>query len=274
MALIVVTGKGGVGKSTLTATLVRLLQAEGRMDFTVVDADPVGALTMLLGAPDRPTITEAYNNSGKVQAFPAEGEKSGMSFEAHVKPLMAPLKGGGHLVSMGHHREESCFCRINGLTRAAIQLILNRYPLVLMDNEAGLEHLTRGTGRHAARLIMMADQSRASLKVAQDILETARELNREGAERLKGTAHLGVRSGNGATEAHRHVLRTIARDLSLPSPVFLPFDAHISMAQMAGDPLLEFSDALPFYQAVKAWVDTERFLDVRVPTPRQYVAAD
>jgi CO dehydrogenase maturation factor len=260
--LILVAGKGGVGKTTLMGTLVRWLQSQGR-DFAVVDADPVGGLARLLDAPERPTIVEAFDEPAAEDVLHPDQ----LTWAEHVQRLLAPLPGGGALLRMGHHRHEGCFCRINALTRTALQLLAMQFPLMLLDNEAGLEHLTRGLGRgrQATRLILVSDWSRAGLQVAGEALETVRALNSEGVA-LQGSVHLVIRGPDQSREAISQgfaELRRQVQGLELPAPRFLPYDGRIVAVQFKGEPLPLWAptDSNPlFYRAVAELVKTDHIV--------------
>jgi CO dehydrogenase maturation factor len=230
--LVAIAGKGGVGKTTLTAAWVRLLQSKSARNFCVVDADPVGVLGALLGAETRPSVAQIAEQSAVVnEAFAARSV------------ALAPMPGGGQLLRMGYPSSAGCFCRVNGLTRLLIAQIVTRFPLVLMDNEAGLEHAARGTSDAIDRLVLVGDRSRASLDVARAALETARALGR-----LNGAAYLVVRANE--TE----LIQTAAREMGLPEPYFIPDDPGIAQAQMNGEPLPAFTAAMPLFGAVEAWL--------------------
>ena len=237
--LIAIAGKGGVGKTTLTAALTRLLQSWGAKNFCVVDADPVGVLGRLLGAENRPSVAQMAD----------QFEKMGAAF---YDGLLVPLPEGGHLLRMGYPRNAGCFCRVNGLTKLVIAYVRDRFPIVLMDNEAGLEHVTRGTSEGVDRLILVADESRAAMEVARETLETARAVGQ-----LRGQAYLAVRGGSAAK---RGAIACAAEEMGLPNPHWLPNDERIAEAQMTGEPLPAFSEGIALYRAVSELAKTSILL--------------
>lgn len=243
--LIITAGKGGVGKTTLIGALSRILQGQGAQ-FAVIDADPVGRLGQLLGAEDRPTVAQMVDaNIGEVQ----------------LDTLLAPLSSGGALMRMGHHQHSGCFCRVNSLTRVILDNVLARFPLTLMDNEAGLEHVTRGLSAGATRLILVADESRAALEVARDTLETIRALKEAGQEHLRGTSHLVIRT-NAVESSPRHdQLVQAAHELGLPRPRLIPNSPTIAYAQMSGSRLPTFGNGELLYQAVEQWAKADGILN-------------
>ena len=227
--LIAIAGKGGVGKTTLTAALTRLLQSMGAKNFCVVDADPVGVLGRLLGAENRPSVAQSAD------------QFKGMDTQFY-DGLLAPLPEGGHLLRMGYPKSLGCFCRVNGLTKLVIAHVRDRFPIVVMDNEAGLEHVTRGTSEGVDQLILVADESRAALEVVRETLETARAIGQ-----LRGQAYLVVRGGSAAK---RGAIARAAEEMGLPNSHWLPNDERIADAQMTGEPLPAFSEEIALYRAV------------------------
>ncbi len=252
MAVVVVAGKGGVGKSTVVAGLARILQARGA-EFAVVDADPVGQLGALLGLPEPQSLAEVLGTGNL--------DEEGFALD-DVASLLGPLPDGGRLLTMGHAREEGCFCRTNAVTRAVLVRVLAHTPLVLVDSEAGVEHVTRGTGRHATRLVLMADEGRAAFSVAADILATVRQLNREGHRRLRGTVHLGVYA---RTDGARKTVVETATRCRLPRPAFVPHSGSLAAASLLGAPVPRYHPDDPFYRALGGWVDRDQLLEVGGP---------
>jgi CO dehydrogenase maturation factor len=231
--MIIVAGKGGTGKSTFSAALARVFQEAGE-PFAMVDADPSGTLCDLL-AVEAPAVAQELDEDADITRDDLEA-------------LLTPIPQGGVMLRMGHHLHEGCFCRINAMTRALMTLLVNRYSRVIMDNEAGLEHITRGAGV-SGHLVLMGDESLASLRVARDVLDTIRALG-DGRPLVQGVGHLLVRAQE--DDGVRGVLVQKAADLGLPEPVFLPSDAEIARVQLMGDPFPQRSD---FIAAVGRWAD-------------------
>lgn len=254
--LVIATGKGGVGKSTLVGILARYLQQQQRK-FCLVDADPVGRVGDLLDAPKTTNIADL--------AYAPAGSTAEDWINAQLAALLVSLPNGGDFLRMGHPVTEGCFCRVNTLTKATINLLVMKYPIVLVDNEAGVEHLTRGVGRYVSRMVLVADGSQAALTVAGDALSTVRALNTDG-QRLQGSAHLLVREPAYSNADWQALIQRRAGELQLPAPVMLPNDAQVAMQQMLGHPLPGYNGelrGLPLYQAVQAWVETTRLFEVK-----------
>ena len=255
MALIVVAGKGGVGKTTVSVGLARMLQVQ-ETDFLFIDADPVGQTQRLLEARPGQTVAEAADSLGDSEGLVSEGLKY-----ADVQRLIHPLPDGGHVLSMGHVTTPGCFCRLNALTGAVIGMAVRRFGLVIMDAEAGLEHITRGTGCHATRLLLICDESRVAFDVAADILKTVRALGENGHQRLNGTVHLGVFLRESGT---RGAVNGVAASLQLPQPRFLPYSRQIAVSNLVGLSFPKYNADDPFFDGLFGWVVADGLL---VPAP-------
>jgi CO dehydrogenase maturation factor len=240
--------------------LTRYLQAQEHK-FAVVDADPVGMLGQMLAAPAGTTIAELAERP------PEDNPAAQTDWAAQqLTELLAPLPAGGQLVRMGHPVHNGCFCRVNALAQATINTLVARFPVVLVDNEAGVEHLTRGVGRYVTRLVLLSDTSRAGLQVAGDALRTVRALNTVYDNRLRGTAHLLVRLPATFKDAAREIIQQRVQAQNLPRPRFLPDDPRIAQAHFLGTPLPIYNGGeewSPLYRAVDNWVQTEDLLTVQ-----------
>lgn len=185
---LAVTGKGGVGKTTLTATLARLYAAEGNAVYAI-DADPSSNLALALGFPPalaaritpisqlKPLLEERAADApvrfvdGALQIMPEVGDLSDEYAVAHngVRLLkMGTIPAGG----------SGCACAINSATRALLHhLLLEEGDVLLMDMVAGVEHLGRATADAVDALLVVVEPGRASLEVARDIRQLAADIN-------------------------------------------------------------------------------------------------
>lgn len=176
--VIAVAGKGGSGKTTTAALIVRLLAAKRTKTILAVDADPNSNLAELLGVKIEKTIGEALD---RIAANPA-GVPQGMSKERFIEYEVqtAITEGDGFdLLTMGKPEGPGCYCYVNNVLRNMMAKLLNDYDYVIIDNEAGLEHLSRRTTRVANALLIISDPTMVGLKAAQRISRLASELRIE-----------------------------------------------------------------------------------------------
>ena len=176
---IAITGKGGVGKTTLSGLLARLYAAEGRK-VLAVDADPDANLASALGiSPEAakkavPLAEQADMIEERTGARPGSSAKV-FSINPKVDDIPETYSvqhEGVRLLVVGKSREagSGCFCPENTLLRRLIShLILRRDEVVILDMEAGIEHLTRGTAGSVDAFIVVVEPGQRSLQTARQI---------------------------------------------------------------------------------------------------------
>lgn len=183
---LAITGKGGVGKTTLTACLALLFRRDGAR-VIAVDADPDSNLAATLGFPDPAGIVSL----GEMKDLIAErtGAEGGYGGFFKLNPKVddipddyAPEHRGIKLLVMGGARKGGggCVCPESAFLRALMAHVLfHRDDVVLMDMEAGIEHLSRGTSRGVDALIAVVEPGRRSFETVGRIRQLARDLGIE-----------------------------------------------------------------------------------------------
>lgn len=170
---IAVSGKGGTGKTTLCGMLVKYLLDTGKNPILAVDADSNSNLNEVLGVEVRSTIGEA-------RELMREDVPTGMAketwFEYKVNEALIEATGYDLLV-MGRPEGPGCYCAANTLARKYIDILSHNYRYVVIDNEAGMEHLSRLTTQNVELLIIISDPSNRGVITAGRIRDLVRELN-------------------------------------------------------------------------------------------------
>lgn len=139
--IVAVTGKGGVGKSTMAACLIRSAIEGGLAPVLAVDADPNSTLAPMLGQKVMATISEIRDEVLKEKAN-VTGISKERILEMKLQECMVEAKGFD-LLTMGHPEGPTCYCYVNTLLRGALSTMRANYKMTLVDNEAGMEHLSR-----------------------------------------------------------------------------------------------------------------------------------
>ncbi len=173
---IAVAGKGGTGKTTISALLVRLLKEKKLGSILAVDADPNSNLGEALGVQINDTVGGILD---KIAVNP-ESVPQGMTKDRFLEYQVqsAVYEGQGFdLLSMGRPEGSGCYCYVNNVLRNVIGKLVNDYDYIVIDNEAGLEHLSRRTTRSADVLLAVSDATVVGLKAAGRIAEIVKELN-------------------------------------------------------------------------------------------------
>ena len=155
-----VAGKGGTGKTTLTGLLIRRLVEAQMSPILAIDADPASNLNTVLGLPLERTVGDVREEtSEKARANLLEAgiaKRDLLDYEINSSLVEGV---GVDLLAMGRPEGAGCYCAANNMLRAIIDSIAGGYPWVVIDNEAGLEHLSRRTTRDVDVLFIVSDAS-------------------------------------------------------------------------------------------------------------------
>lgn len=172
--VIAVAGKGGVGKTTICGMLVRYLVEEIKDGpVLAVDADPNSNLNELLGVPVRVTIGEARELMKKDVPI---GMTKNVWFEYKVHEAIIEGKGFDLLV-MGRPEGPGCYCAANSLAKESIDNLKANYAYVVVDNEAGMEHISRLVTQDIDQLYVVSDATPRGMLTAKRILGLIKELS-------------------------------------------------------------------------------------------------
>ncbi len=166
-------GKGGVGKTTISGMLIRyLVENQPRGALLAVDADPNANLNEVLGVGSYATIGEAREMMK--EAVPAGMTKeTWMELKVHESLVESE---GFDLLVMGRPEGQGCYCAANSLVKKYIEILKENYAYVVVDNEAGMEHMSRLVTQDVDHLFVVSDATSRGLMTAGRILELAGEL--------------------------------------------------------------------------------------------------
>lgn len=172
--VIAIAGKGGTGKTTIAALLVKLLKEKKAGSILAVDADPNSNLGEALGVKVKETIGQILDG---VAAHP-ESIPNGMSKDRFIEYRVQTTieEEGFDLLTMGRPEGPGCYCYVNNVLRDIVGKLIKGYDYVVIDNEAGLEHLSRRTNREAEVLLVISDITSMGLRSAKRIYELVKEL--------------------------------------------------------------------------------------------------
>ena len=165
MKQIAIAGKGGVGKTTFTALMLRhILKNKPNKTVLAVDADPNANLNEALGLEVENTISTMLEETKKPGAIPT-GMTKEMFIEYKLQHALVETKRYDLLV-MGNPQGSGCYCYPNDLLRKHLETLRDNYDYVTVDNEAGLEHLSRRIINTVHTLIVVSDASARSIRSA------------------------------------------------------------------------------------------------------------
>jgi len=173
---IVFAGKGGTGKSTLAALTVRYLKEKGLSPILAVDADPNFCLPELLKIPSFETLAEVREKA-------LQDKREGISLddwlELEINRIIEESEGFDLLV-MGRPEGSGCYCAINNILKRILQDLSKNYRYIVVDNEAGMEHISRGIVNKIDLLFVVGTQAKSSIEAALRINELIKQLDING----------------------------------------------------------------------------------------------
>jgi CO dehydrogenase maturation factor len=178
-SIIAITGKGGVGKTTVAGIVVRQLIARNRTPVLAVDADPNTCLDGALGVRVESTIGRIREESREIAA---RGLSAGISKQELLELKIAESlveADNFDLIAMGRCEGPGCYCYANNVLKAALTEIAYQYPFVVLDNEAGLENLSRRIVQKVDLFIVVSDPSQRGLETAARLHALAAEMQLE-----------------------------------------------------------------------------------------------
>ena len=169
---IAMAGKGGTGKTTIAGLLIRFLLERGMKPILAVDADANANLNEVLGLKVEATLGEA--REGIKDQVPT-GMTRDIYMEYKVEEALVESEGYD-LIVMGRPEGAGCYCHANTLLSQYMERLCGNYQVVVMDNEAGMEHISRLVARSADILLIVSDPTQRGIMAAKRIHDLAREL--------------------------------------------------------------------------------------------------
>ena len=242
--VVSISGKGGTGKTTLTALLLKWIIQNTEEITLVVDADPATNLPDVLGVDISRTVGQASKDIKdrieKGTLSPTIPKKD--ILEAQVFQTLIE-EDRFDILAMGRSEGEGCYCFVNNILTRILDTLTRNYSVTLLDMEAGLEHLSRRTDRDLDAMIVVTDPSKMGFETAKRIKELTEEV------------HIDVKDiylvGNRFPQGMEGLLKKAADDIGLELAGSVPVDENVMSFNMAGKPLLDVPDDSPAYKAVK-----------------------
>jgi len=241
---IALAGKGGTGKTTLAGFLVKYLVKHGKTPVLAVDADSNSNLNEVLGLAVDGTLGSAREDMKKGNV------PSGMTKDVFMSmKLEQAVVEAEHfdLVVMGRPEGAGCYCAANSLLTGFLEKLVGNYPYIVMDNEAGMEHISRLTTKNVNVLLLVSDPSRRGLQAALRIDELARDLNIG-----VGKSYLIINQAKEPPSAA--VLKMIA-DAGVELAGTVPADGTVYDFDTQGRPTIQMPESSPSVQAAFAIFD-------------------
>jgi CO dehydrogenase maturation factor len=249
---IALAGKGGVGKTTAAGMVIKYLAQNSGGSILAIDADPSSNLNMVLGLDLEWTvgdIREGMLDQVKetlMQGGAAMGSMpGGMSKRDYLNyEIQSSLAEGDRfdLIAMGRSEGPGCYCAVNHNLREVIDTISTNYRYVVIDNEAGMEHLSRRTTRDVDHLLIITDPTQRGIMAAERIAGFQKELNID-----IENVYLILNRVRGEIPTP---LQEKIDELDIPLIGTIPEDDVLTSFEFEGRPLIDLGDDSLVYQAV------------------------
>jgi len=249
---LALAGKGGVGKTTIAGMIISYLVRTKNGAILAIDADPSSNLNMVLGLDLDWTVGDIREDmlSQVKDSLTAGGAAmgalpGGVSKHQYLDyQIRSSLAEGDRfdLIAMGRSEGPGCYCAVNHNLREVVDAISKNYQYVVIDNEAGMEHLSRRTTRDVEHLLIVSDPTQRGIVTAERIASLRHELDIqvENAYLLLNRLHGELPSA----------LQSKISSLDIPYLGAVPADSQLTEFEFSGRPLVELGADSPVYKSV------------------------
>jgi CO dehydrogenase maturation factor len=241
---IALAGKGGVGKTTIAGLIIKYLVEMQPGAVLAIDADPSSNLNMVLGLDLDWTVGDIREDllSQVKQSLTAGGAAMGTVAGGSTKreyldyQIRSALSEGDRfdLIAMGQPEGQGCYCAVNHNLREVVDSISQNYRYVVIDNEAGMEHLSRRTTRAVQHLLIVSEPTLRSIVAAERIAAFRHELDIE----IEHTGLILNRLGGPVPD----VLQEHIDKMGIPLLGVVPPDEELAALELAGRPFIELNN--------------------------------
>ena len=236
---IAISGKGGSGKTTLAAMIIRsLLDQRSKGAVLAVDADPNSCLGLTLGIQPSGTIADIREDARAKPQSPAGMDRL-RTFEYGIQQAITEA-AGFDLLTMGRPEGPDCYCAVNSMLRRFLDQLSSQYKYVIIDNEAGMEHLSRRTTNNVDLLCIAAEPTPLGAVTSQRIFELAKRLP-------ISVKQIGVIWNNTRVD----VAGNNIEKLEIPCIGCVPYDKAVLDGSMQGKTIFDLDENSPAFMAVR-----------------------
>jgi len=252
---IALAGKGGVGKTTIAGMIIKYLIINKKDPVLAIDADPSSNLNIVLGLDLEWTVGDIREEmlvqvkNSLIAGGAAMGTlEGGVSKREYLDfQIRSSLSEGENfdLIAMGRSEGPGCYCAVNHNLREVIDAISRHYSYIVIDNEAGMEHLSRRTTRDVQHLLIISDPTQRGLITAERIATLSKELDIH----VENSYLVLNRVQNGVLDP---LLASSAQKVDIPLLGIVPYDNVLVTNELNGRPIIKLSEDSPTYQAVSS----------------------
>lgn len=242
--ILAVCGKGGVGKTSVSALLVKCLMEEKNRRVFAIDADPAIGLASSLGFKVDRSVDMIRNELIERLEQKTSGSITSIANQLDYN-LAEALEERDNLafLAIGRPEKEGCYCQVNSILRDLITSLARNFDFVVIDGEAGIEQVNRRVMESVNHLILVSDLSKKGLNVADTIAQLA---DKAVHCQTKGLIINRTRAGDTAPDSVGEHLNILG---------LLPEDEQLRQMDIAGDSLLTLPETSPLYRGIHSIVD-------------------
>src|SRR5208337_1672860 len=230
---LAVAGKGGVGKTSIAALMIKALIDGGQIPLLAIDADSNSNLHEVLGIREPRSVGCVREDTRKMGDEVSGGMTKDRFMEYQIQACLEETKNLD-FISMGRPEGPGCYCMANNILREIIARLTSNYSIVVIDNEAGMEHLSRRTEEEVDHLFIISDPAPRSLRTIGRIVELIDELG----GRIHNK-HIVLSRVKGAIEELPENTRNEISKLAHPVDAIIPYDEMLIDLDLQGEPLLK-----------------------------------
>lgn len=245
---IAIAGKGGTGKTTLAALLIHGLSQRLSGPLLAIDADPATNLHMALGVPKPDTVGEIR----ELMSESAQAGQLGVSISRHDylnREVRMAIEEGEtiDLLAMGRPEGQGCYCAVNHMLRQIVDEIGSTYDTIIIDNEAGMEHISRRTTRDVDLLLLITDPTLRGVRTAGEMAKLAETLE----VNVKHTQLIVNRVKGDLPQPLQYAIDELDLDIA----ALIPADENINKLDALGMPLVSLNGDSPAAKAANQLID-------------------
>lgn len=243
--IIALVGKGGVGKTSISALMIRILMEKyPDKRILAIDADPAVGLATALGVSVSSTVDDIRNLFVSTVEDGKTDSAIKMLSEAKYRMVDSIVEINNlSFLAIGRPEASGCYCKVNAYLKEVISMIASNYDFIVIDGEAGIEQINRRVMDSVSHLVLVSDGSRKGLEVGRTIYDVSK--------RLVNFKHYGLIVNRVIDLSYVDSIDT----LGLNVLTFIPDDRKIAKSDMMGDSIFELDSNSIIYQKTKIAIE-------------------